>query len=965
MSKKLYFLMCFVLVLTLSGAAQAVPIDDPNYNLSFEYHWPDVCGVITQIYGHTGIEMDDPQPLDPCEPNQGVLNWVSTGSGFQGVDVFCPYAYDSPTHCHQWPGSDDPCGIAYIYLQHGGNGIHQILDGNDANAVITAGRKYTMTVDALDAGTAGVGLRFYSASGLIIEQLYPDLPEILQPIENCDSGENELDDACVDWHRDLTVSFMCLGGEAFKDETLELELVANSGGGQYAFMDNVRLEWMWLFNAYYPDPEDEAEEVPRVVTLSWTPGLWAKDVNAHEVYFGTDEAAVEAADRFDLTGIFRGPQNRDVNSYTPSELPLELGQTYYWRIDEVNEAYGGPPAAAPDANGRWKGDIWSFEVTGFAINPNPEDGAEDVSLYTDLSWTPGTDVNDVNGHDVYFGTGEAAVDDANQLSSEYMGRQDANDFNDFVPALELGKTYYWRIDEVNGTAGTLIKGKVWSFTVATYFRVDDMDSYVNDAAIKAVWNDYWTNGTRAETFRETSPDNVIDGQSMRYKYTNSTSPYYAEAYADMADLGMGSDWSKGGAKAWALSFKGKQGNALEPMYVALTDGSGRTGKVMYPDSNELTKGWKGFQEWNIELLDFVDDNNVDLTDISRITIGFGDKTAGGSGEVYFDNIRLYPPRCVPEYAHLTGSFRYLDHYKIEGSFVSDCKNDYFDLWSMGSDWLVSSYGNATATTPSDTNLMGHWAMDDDDPQLQVDDSSVNANHGTLYDEDRSPGRSTSKHHTDDCAEGTGALTFDGDDDYIEIPVLDLNSNTVTISAWIKRNGDLGEGGSYPRIVSCNEPNGAAFTFGSTSEYAPMEWSPNNELCYYWTGWSWDAHSGLIVPNQVWSFVALVVEPDKGTLYLYDGLSMKSSVNYEYHKVYDFNDVSFFGGAGFKGAMDDVYIYNRALSPEEILGLAGLSGTHYLALEPWRADANSDDKVDLKDYVIMARNWLKEVLWPFE
>jgi len=48
-----------------------------------------------------------------------------------------------------------------------------------------------------------------------------------------------------------------------------------------------------------------------------------------------------------------------------------------------------------------------------------------------------------------------------------------------------------------------------------------------------------------------------------------------------------------------------------------------------------------------------------------------------------------------------------------------------------------------------------------------------------------------------------------------------------------------------------------------------------------------------------------------------------------------------------------------------LKIPGLSGEHYLALEPWRADANDDDKVDFQDYVIMAKNWLKEILWPFE
>ena len=975
MSKKLCFLMSFVLVLTLSGAIQAVPIDDPSYNLSFEWHWPDVNGT-AQIYGHTGIGAVPPNPNDV---NQGVWNWLSTGSGFQGVDVFCPEAYDTPTHCHTWPATD---GICYIYLQHSGNGISQILDESDANAVITAGRMYTMKFDGMDFGTTGVTAHLYSASLDPIASESFILPEIFQAIENCNAGQGQLDpgDTCPAWHRDLTVSFIALEG-LHLGETLSVRLEANGGGGSYAFMDNVRLEWKWLTMAYYPKPEDGAEDVPRTVTLSWWPGLWARDVNGHEVYFGTDEAAVEAADRFDLSGIFRGAQDRDVNSYTPPECPLDHAKTYYWRIDEVNESYAGPPAAAPDANGRWKGEVWSFEVTGFATNPNPANGAEDVPVFTNLSWTPGTNSDK---HDVYFGTDEDAVTDANidVNFGVYLGRQDANVFSNsnLVPALELGKTYYWRIDEVNAAISLLVKGKVWSFTVAGYLVVEDFDSYASDEKLWDVWLDDWTGGINALIYLENGAldaNLVRDGNSMEYQYYDNTSPYYSEACANTADLEIakwGPDWTKGNFEALALYFHGKVGNdAKERMYVALTDGDNpkRTAKVIYHDSNDIEQYWKHYQEWNIDLQEFVDNNNVNLANVWRITIGFGDGTnpspASGRGSVYFDDIRLYPSRCVPAYASATGSFRYLDHYKAEGDFESDCKNDYFDLWSMGSDWLMSSYGNATAVSPSATGLAGYWMMDDNvgtgsaAVKLKVTDSSVNLKHGVLHDDNKDPGQSTKAHHTTGKI-GTGALTFDGVDDYVEIPVLNLNTNTMTISAWVKPDGLQT---IYSGIVG-NELDGVSLGFSSAATYAPLEWSPNNELCYFWTGWAWDAHSGLIVPDDGrWSFVALVVEPTKGTLYLYDGISMRSSVNYEDHAVKAFSTTSYIGGA-VKGAIDDVHIYkNRALSPGEILGLAGLSGTHYLELEPWRPDANNDDKIDLKDFAVTADNWLEEILWPFE
>jgi hypothetical protein len=67
--------------------------------------------------------------------------------------------------------------------------------------------------------------------------------------------------------------------------------------------------------------------------------------------------------------------------------------------------------------------------------------------------------------------------------------------------------------------------------------------------------------------------------------------------------------------------------------------------------------------------------------------------------------------------------------------------------------------------------------------------------------------------------------------------------------------------------------------------------------------------------------------------------------------------------GFEGLIDDVYFYGRTLAAAEILDLAGLSGTHNLALEPWRPDPDGDDTVKFDDFDVMADNWLKDVFWP--
>jgi len=91
-----------------------------------------------------------------------------------------------------------------------------------------------------------------------------------------------------------------------------------------------------------PVPANLATDVLREVSLAWTPGPSA---TAHDVYFGTVQADVEAASRTDPLGVLVS-QAQDANTYEPAAR-LELGKTYYWRIDEI----GATPA---------KGYVWSF-----------------------------------------------------------------------------------------------------------------------------------------------------------------------------------------------------------------------------------------------------------------------------------------------------------------------------------------------------------------------------------------------------------------------------------------------------------------------------------------------------------------------------------------------------------------------------------------------------------------------------
>jgi len=83
-------------------------------------------------------------------------------------------------------------------------------------------------------------------------------------------------------------------------------------------------------------------------------------------------------------------------------------------------------------------------------------------------------------------------------------------------------------------------------------------------------------------------------------------------------------------------------NDPAPMYVALNGGTA----VYHGDLNAPLIGT--WTEWTIDLQEFI---GVNLTDVNTLAIGFGDKNnlqPGGSGLVFFDDIRLYRPAPEPE-----------------------------------------------------------------------------------------------------------------------------------------------------------------------------------------------------------------------------------------------------------------------------------------------------------------------------
>jgi hypothetical protein len=100
-------------------------------------------------------------------------------------------------------------------------------------------------------------------------------------------------------------------------------------------------------------------------------------------------------------------------------------------------------------------------VPVLAVLPDPADDAEDVARSAVLGWTPG--IFAVT-HNVYLGESFTDVNNATVPTAAAL------DVNTFDPVdFEFDKTYYWRVDEVNGTPDrTVFKGSIWSFTAEPY-----------------------------------------------------------------------------------------------------------------------------------------------------------------------------------------------------------------------------------------------------------------------------------------------------------------------------------------------------------------------------------------------------------------------------------------------------------------------------------------------------------------
>lgn len=217
-------------------------------------------------------------------------------------------------------------------------GVASITYAQNPGGMFSVPDTWYRVILSVDQGSGSQFFRLYIDGVLIHEHgnsgtdgrhsLYPD-PEVSMLLFADENGEDpEIHCSTVGiWDRALTE-----------------EEIAGLGGPEDTLVS--------FGTASAPTPEDGVTDVPLDAVLAWTPG---ESAVSHDVYLGTAFDDVNDAGRDNPMDVLMSQGQADA-AFDADGL-LDFGQTYYWRIDEVN--------GAPD-NTIFTGDVWSFTTEPFA-----------------------------------------------------------------------------------------------------------------------------------------------------------------------------------------------------------------------------------------------------------------------------------------------------------------------------------------------------------------------------------------------------------------------------------------------------------------------------------------------------------------------------------------------------------------------------------------------------------------------
>ncbi len=256
-----------------------------------------------------------------------------------------------------------------------------------------------------------------------------------------------------------------------------------------------------------------------------------------------------------------------------------------------------------------------------------------------------------------------------------------------------------------------------------------------------------------------------------------------------------------------------------------------------------------------------------------------------------------------------------------------------DLMVMNDQWLGIDPNEALLLS-----CVGNWKMNDYDPNKTVRDSSGNANDGVSL-------QNTDVLHT--AGKIDGALMFNGTSDYVNIGNV-ISPGAYTKTTWVKREA----GSNYNNIISSGDISSHAF------------WAPSSQSFKLSAGHngSWYlVQDSVSLDADVWYHVAVTFDPDvdSGRMVLYkNGVEVDAETAVVTHNP---STITYIGKYRtdyyFKGSIDNVMVFDRALTAEEIEHLYNKgNGIEGLVIEQMDADINGDGDVDFLDFAKLGAAW---------
>ena len=492
---------------------------------------------------------------------------------------------------------------------------------------------------------------------------------------------------------------------------------------------------------------------------------------------------------------------------------------------------------------------------------DPADGAETEDLDVTLSWRAGRFTVE---HQVLLSQDRAAVADGSAVIATTADKRYA------LSGLQYGSTYFTQIIDV-AADGTTYAGPINLFITPGSQAIDDMESYRDEEFLEiwATWIDGFGDEANNGALVGANPSGgnfspesaVVHGgkQSLPIHFDNTAAPL-SEA---MRTFATPLAWSQQGVKGLVIYFHGSSTNTGGQLYVRINNT-----KVAYDgDAADLMRG--GWNKWYIPLADVAGD----LSRVTSLTLGID---GGGQGVVYIDDITV----------------------------TSEARE------------------TITPVTPSSEGLLVHWAFDEAAGGT-VGDSSGNNHVGTINGATWTAGGFDGSGHS---------LAFGGDGDFVvnsDTVVSQVNGlSAVTVAVWVNSNVTDTDHG----FINFIDPDGGD-DGGMRYDAAGASFSGTNvmKMSVHTTGGNLQLESSSGVQTTEWQHVAMSWQSGESLkLYINGMLDTPTGATAPAVGTVDTVTQLLVGKGGkdelisdsWEGLIDDVRIYNRALSDAEMAGLAG-------------------------------------------